>query len=77
MIEVKNLQKAFGGNMVLKGVTETIEKGEKIACLEARRHYSWYLKGLRNASYYKEQVAKVETLDRLREITRELIDNFK
>ncbi len=53
------------------------EKGEKIACLEARRHYSWYLKGLRNASYYKEQVAKVETLDRLREITRELIDNFK
>ena len=31
MIEVKNLQKAFGGNMVLKGVTETIEKGEKIA----------------------------------------------
>ena len=33
MIEVKNLQKAFGGNMVLKGVTETIEKGEKIAIL--------------------------------------------
>lgn len=29
VIEVKNLQKAFGGNMVLKGVTETIEKGEK------------------------------------------------
>ena len=33
MIEVKNLQKAFGGNMVLKGVTETIEKGEKIAII--------------------------------------------
>jgi len=33
VIEVKNLQKAFGGNMVLKGVTETIEKGEKIAII--------------------------------------------
>ncbi len=33
MIEVKNLQKAFGGHMVLKGVTETIEKGEKIALI--------------------------------------------
>ena len=33
MIEVKNLQKAFGRNMVLKGVTETIEKGEKIAII--------------------------------------------
>ena len=33
MIEVKNLQKAFGGNMVLKGVTETIEKGEKFAII--------------------------------------------
>ena len=29
MIEVKNLQKAFGGNMVLKGVTETIERAKK------------------------------------------------
>lgn len=33
MIEVKNLQKAFEGVMVLKGVTETIEKGEKVAII--------------------------------------------
>ena len=32
MIEVKNLQKAFGRNMVLKGVTETIER-RKIAII--------------------------------------------
>ena len=39
MIEVKNLQKAFGGNMVLKGVTETIEKGEKIAIIGQRKKH--------------------------------------
>ena len=30
MIEVKNLQKAFGDHMVLDGITETIQKGEKV-----------------------------------------------
>lgn len=30
MIEVKALQKQFGENSVLKGITETIEKGEKV-----------------------------------------------
>ena len=30
MIEVKNLQKSFKGVEVLKGINETIEKGEKV-----------------------------------------------
>lgn len=30
MIEVKNLQKSFGENIVLDGITETIQKGEKV-----------------------------------------------
>lgn len=33
MIEVKNLEKSFGDNMVLRGITETIQKGEKIAII--------------------------------------------
>lgn len=33
MIEIKNLQKAFGDNLVLKGITETIERGEKVAII--------------------------------------------
>lgn len=33
MIEVKNLQKAFGGHTVLSGITETIEKGEKVVVI--------------------------------------------
>ena len=45
------------------------QKGEKIACLEARRHYAWYLKGVPYAGYWKEQISKVTTLEDLRRVT--------
>ncbi|MCL2343124.1 MAG: tRNA dihydrouridine synthase DusB [Firmicutes bacterium] len=38
-------------------------KGEKIACLEARRHLAWYLKGVPYAGYYKKQIAELGTLE--------------
>ena len=53
-------------------------KGEKIACLEARRHYAWYLKGVPHAGYYKEQIVKITTLEDVYRVTagiqRELRD---
>jgi len=36
-------------------------KGEKIACLEMRKHLSWYLKGVAYAAYWKEQACKIQT----------------
>ena len=45
------------------------QQGEKIACLEARRHYCWYLKGVPYAGYWKEQISKVSTLEDLRRVT--------
>ena len=44
-------------------------KGEKIACLEARKHYAWYLKGVPYAGYYKEQISKISTLEDIDRIT--------
>ena len=38
-------------------------KGEKIACLEARKHFAWYLHGVSHSSYYKTQAVQVETLE--------------
>lgn len=38
-------------------------KGEVIACLEARRHFAWYLRGVPHSSFYKTQIVQVETLD--------------
>lgn len=45
------------------------QKGEKIACLEARRQYSWYLRGIPYAGYYKEQIAHITTLADICRIT--------
>ena len=44
-------------------------KGEKVAVLEARRHYAWYLKGVRNASYYREKIVHMETMEDVHRIT--------
>ena len=46
------------------------EKGERIACLEARRHYAWYLKGVPHSGYYKEQICKIESMDDIYRITK-------
>lgn len=37
------------------------DKGEKIACLEARKHFCWYLRGIPFAGYAKEKIAAVAT----------------
>ena len=44
-------------------------KGEKVACLEARKQYAWYLKGVSHAGYYKEQICKITTLDDVYRVT--------
>lgn len=44
-------------------------KGEHIACLEARKQYAWYLKGVPYAGYYKEQISHICTLEDIYKIT--------
>lgn len=39
------------------------DKGEHIACLEARKHFAWYLRGVAYANYYKEQISGIQTMD--------------
>ena len=48
-------------------------KGEKIACLEARRHYALYLKGVPHAGYWKTELCKVQTMDDLERCTKGII----
>jgi len=39
------------------------DKGEHIACLEARKHFAWYLRGVAYANYYKEQISSIKNMD--------------
>ena len=47
-------------------------KGEKIACLEARKQYAWYLKGVPRAGHFKEQIVRITTLTDVYRITEEI-----
>ncbi len=45
------------------------QKGEHIACLEARKQYAWYLKGVPHAGYYKEQISHISVMQDIYRIT--------
>ena len=45
-------------------------RGERVAVLEARRHYCWYLKGVPHAGYYKEQIVRMNTLEDVYQVTK-------
>ena len=38
------------------------DKGEHIACLEARKHFAWYLRGVSHSAYYKNQISSIATM---------------
>ena len=39
------------------------DKGEHIACLEARKHFAWYLRGVAYSNYYKEQISFISSME--------------
>lgn len=53
-------------------------KGEKIACLEMRKHLAWYLKGVPYAAYWKDRACKISTAEEFETVVagikRELSD---
>ena len=53
------------------------DHGEKIACLEARKHFAWYLRGVRNASYYKKEVSSLTTMADIYRVAKEIIRDLE
>ncbi len=52
-------------------------KGEKIACLEARKQFCWYLRGVRDSGLYKKDIVKINTWDDLRRIARRIQQDLR
>ena len=46
------------------------DKGEHIACLEARKHFAWYLRGVSHSSYYKTQISAISGMDDIYKIAK-------
>lgn len=45
------------------------DKGEHIACLEARKYYAWYLKGVAYASFFKEKISRFSVKEDVYSVT--------
>jgi len=53
------------------------DHGEHIACLEARKHFAWYLKGVRNASYYKKEITSLKTMEDIYRVAKDVIRDLE
>ena len=51
--------------------------GERIACLEARHHLPWYLHGVAHSSFYRQQLVRVESLEDVRRIVKDIKRDLK
>ena len=53
------------------------EHGEHIACLEARKHFAWYLRGVAHSSFYKNQISSLNTMEDIRKIAKDIVRDLK
>ena len=53
------------------------DHGEHIACLEARKHFAWYLRGVPHSGYYKNQITSLTTMDDIYRVARDVVRDLK
>ncbi len=53
------------------------DHGEHIACLEARKHFAWYLRGVSHSSYYKNQISSMNTMEDIYRIAKDIVRDLK
>ena len=53
------------------------DKGEHIACLEARKHFAWYLRGVAHSGYYKTQISSISSMTDIETIARDIKRDLK
>ena len=48
------------------------DHGEHIACLEARKHFAWYLRGVAHSGFYKKEISSMTSMEDIYRIAREI-----
>lgn len=61
--------------VMLKHIEKICEyKGEYVGIREARKHAAWYTKGIHGAANYRARIGLINSIEELRQIALELID---
>lgn len=53
------------------------DHGEHIACLEARKHFAWYLRGVPYSGYYKNQISSITNMEDIYRIAEGIVRDLK
>ena len=53
------------------------DHGEHIACLEARKHFAWYLRGVAYSSYYKNQITSLNTMEDIYRVAKDVVRDLR
>ena len=53
------------------------DHGEHIACLEARKHFAWYLGGVPHSGFYKNQISSMNTMEDIYRIAKDIVQNLQ
>lgn len=48
-------------------------KGERVGIREARKHAAWYIKGIKGAASYRQQVGMLESIEQLEELAYKIM----
>lgn len=65
-------------HVMLRHIEKICEyKGEYVGIREARKHAAWYTKGIHGAANYRARIGLINSIDELREIALELIEQNK
>lgn len=51
--------------------------GEHIACLQARKHFAWYLRGVPHSSFYKNEISSLNTMDDIYRVAKDVVRDLK
>ena len=53
------------------------DHGEHIACLEARKHFAWYLRGVSHSSFYKKEISSLNTMEDIYRVAKDVVRDLK
>ena len=53
------------------------DHGEHIACLEARKHFAWYLRGVSHSSFYKKEISSLNTMEDIYRVAKDVVRDVK
>jgi len=53
------------------------DHGEHIACLEARKHFAWYLRGVSHSSFYKKEISSLSTMEDIYRVAKDVVRDLK